>query len=172
MPQLTYGRTQPIGFPGMKSASAPDMVITGVSEETSADILFGLFVTQGTNQDGVKLPAASTDEALGMSVHSHAAHLSFNGASSGVIPKSPVDVMRKGRLIVSPEDAVTPASKVYMRHTAHSAFTQKGSVRGSADTGAVQVLGCRFMGSCGAAGLVELEVELPINRAIADSTTP
>lgn len=172
MPQLSYPRTQPIGFPGMKSSAVTDIVDTGVSEETSADILFGLFVVQGATQDGVKLPAASTDEVMGISTHSHAAQLSFSGPSSGVIPKAPVDVTRKGRVMVSPEDAVTPASKVYMRHTANGGLTQKGAVRGSANTGAVQVLGCRFMGSCAAAGLVELEVDLSINRAIADSTTP
>jgi hypothetical protein len=152
----------------MKSSAVNGTVTTGVSEEATADVFYGLFVVQGVNQDGVKLPAGATDIPMGVSTLSHADHISYVGANPGVVPKAPVNVTRKGRVFVTSEDAVTPASKVFMRWAANGANTQKGSIRGTADTGAVEVYGCAFVGSCAAGGTVELEVDLLTNKSFID----
>ena len=168
MPQLSYSRTQPVGFPGMKSSAVDDTIVTGVSEETSADIPYGLFVAQGVNQDGVKLPTLTTDLPKGISTQSHADHISYVGPNSGVVPYAPLNVTRQGRVYVNSEDAVTPASKVFMRFAANGGNTQKGSIRGTTDTGCVEIYGAAFVGSCAAGGLVEIEVNLLTNKAFID----
>jgi len=156
----------PVGFAGMKSSSVDDTVDTGVSEEASAAIPFGCVVAQGTGQDGVKLPAASGDMPVGICLHDYAANL--DATRVGVAPKSPVNVLRKGRCWVVTEDAVTPANKVYYRHTANGGNTQQGSVRGSTATGAVELFGAQFKGSAAGGGLVEIEVDFLTHRAFVD----
>lgn len=168
MPQTSYSRIQPIGFPGMKSSSVDDTVTTGVSEETTAELPFGIFASLGVNQDGVKLPLNATDPIMGVTTFSHAAHISYVGANSGVVPKAPVDLMRKGRVYVTSEDAVTPASKVFMRYGTSGARIQQGAVRGTADANCVELYGCSFVGSCAAGGLVELEVDFLTNKSFLD----
>lgn len=166
MAQLSYPRTMPVGFAGMKSSSVDDTVDTGVSEETAAPIPFGCVVAQGSGQDGVKLPAASGDAPVGICIHDYAANL--DATRVGVDIKSPVNVLRVGRCWVVTEDAVTPASKVYYRHTANGGNTQKGSIRGSTATGAVELFGAQFKGSAAGGGLVELEVNFLTHRALKD----
>ena len=51
MPQLSYDRTMPAGFPGMKSSAVDDLIETGVSEEATAEIPFGVAVVpSGTSK--------------------------------------------------------------------------------------------------------------------------
>lgn len=170
MPQLSYPRTQPIGFAGQISSEVPRTVQTGVSEESSAEIPYGVVVALGTNQDGVKLPTANTDILQGIAVHSHADFTSFAefGGAGGLLPKSPINVLRKGRCYVVVEDAVTPASKVYVRFGTDGGLSQKGAFRGTTATHAVELFGAQYTTSAGASGIAEVEVDFLTNRALLD----
>ena len=71
-----------------------------------------------------------------------------------------VSIMRKGRVWVWTEEAVTPASTPYCRYAAGAGGTVIGRFRASADTAtAAAVPGARFMTTAGAGSLVLLEIE-------------
>lgn len=172
MSQLTYNRTMDAAFAGMKADATNDTVDTGVSEESSAEIPFGVALAQGSGQDGVKLPAASTDLIVGVSIHTHTGLQGSYTATSGPGPKDPVNVGAKCRVWVKVEDAVTPSSKVFVRHAANGGNTQKGSFRGTTDTGATQQLfGARFRTSAAGGGLAVLEVDFTTVKSFGDFAT-
>lgn len=69
--------------------------------------------------------------------------------------------LRKGRIWVYPEEAVTPASAVFVRFASGSGGTALGSFRASADTAtAVEITKCRWITSGSATVLALLEINL------------
>jgi hypothetical protein len=169
MPQLSYGFTQPAGFEGMVSSASPSDTEVGISEETG-NLPVGRLLIRGVNQDGVKLPTATTDLVIGVGYHDHALHYAYDPTQVGsylVEPKAPINVMLFGRLYMITEDAVTPTSQVYGRMVANGGFTALGRVRGSTNTGAIALKGFRFTQAAGAGALVEVALNIATNRALA-----
>lgn len=72
-----------------------------------------------------------------------------------------VTLLKRGRIWVIAEEAVTPASTVFVRFAAGS-FPTLGAFRASADTAtAVALPGAKFCTSAGVGGLVIVEVNIP-----------
>jgi hypothetical protein len=97
-----------------------------------------------------------TAQALGIPVY------------DGMHPTNPyaigdmVPVLKRGRIWVLPEEAVTPASPVFVRFADGTVVSHNGGFRTSADTAtAVALPTCRFLTSGGPATLCVLEVNLP-----------
>jgi hypothetical protein len=82
---------------------------------------------------------------------------------AGVPPKYAVSVLTKGRIYVVVEEAVTPASAVFVRFAAGVGGTQLGAFRASADTATASAApaGWRYRSSAAIGGIAELELNLP-----------
>lgn len=123
----------------------------------------GLFVCQGTADNQGKLPTSSAEVAKGLGVaRSNVARDPNFPTSSATYPiGSGVPVVRRGLVWVRVEEAVTPASTVYVRYDTGTG-SQKGAFRASADSStAAAVTGAKYRTSASADGLALLDLNLP-----------
>lgn len=158
MAQLTYNVSQPIGIAGQKADTGPMDVLSRVSEEATA-FPYGVAVVRGTNPDTQALLPTGAATLLGVAMHSHAAENDLSAAAS-VEDERMFNVCHDGRLLVKVEEAVTPASTVYVRIAAGAGGTQKGAFRASADTAsALAATGMRYLTSASSGGLAVLEID-------------
>jgi len=82
--------------------------------------------------------------------------------SDGIAVKDSLSVIRRGRVYMVTEQAVTPADKVFYRFAAGAGGAAIGRVRKDADTAtAEEFAGAAFMGSAGAGEIVAVEVNIP-----------
>lgn len=155
---------------------ADNTVSSYTNGEASAEIPFGVMVCQGAT-DGAALKlntsAAAMDGILaGVVLHSNAYNktneLGTTGIKAGVI----MNVCTKGRVWVTVEEAVTPASTVKVRAVVAGAEVA-GAFRDTADsTDCVDISRCaRYLTSAGAGELAVLEFDLTgaTTLAVADT---
>ena len=123
----------------------------------------------GDNDDQCNLPSAAahvTASLLGVAIADTSLEQVEAVAWGHYAAEQPVPVMRKGRIFVIAEDAVTPASDVFIRHSTPGGsppLASRGSFRSDADTAnASQVPNgaMKFLTTAGAGELVLLEVNL------------
>lgn len=142
MSQLDYTIDQAVGFEG----ELADLSIKDVeSALAEGEILIGKILTMGSTPSQVKHPTAAnhiTDEKLvkGIAVHHHAMEQKYPAGSGNYsyLDKSAVNVGRKVRVWVKPEDVVTVGvSTVNVRYAGTG---DKGAVRGAAVVGETAVL--------------------------------
>lgn len=135
----------------------------------TAGISPGRFVAQGSSDGTCILPAASTDitgnAALGVAVFDPTLPTNWPASSYTVQYHAgqACQVLRKGRIWVYAEEAVTPASSVYVRYASGSLGTVLGRFGDSGTDTSTRALlpNARFCTSTTAAGLVLLEINLP-----------
>jgi hypothetical protein len=135
---------------------------TGIAD---AEVKPGVFVTKGTGERGVKLPAAVADVSNSKLVRGFVIRdLSKEADENGKIvykAKDAVSVLRKGRIWAKCENAFTHTDSVYVRITASSPNLQLGQIRTDADTSnAVLLSGVKILNSGSAGQLALLEVDL------------
>jgi hypothetical protein len=163
MSQTSYSINQSAAMAGMlyDSAVAVD-VVSAVDVTESAGVGYGLALARSSVDGQVKLPASSGDVAaiLGVSVLSQTKEQAL---LTGVVnnPKgSDISVLRKGRIWVQVEEAVTQASPVFVRFASGS-FTQLGAFRASADSAsAAQLVGAVYVNSASAGGFAAVDLNL------------
>ena len=137
----------------------------------SAAIGFGLCVCQDPQDDDkARSPIAATDitasgTVLGITAHMQAIvqNLTSTGSdgSDGYILGEAMSVLRKGRIYVQVEDAVTAGNDVYVRYVAGTGETL-GAFRSDADTSDAAVLpGAKYRTSAAASGITIIEINLP-----------
>jgi hypothetical protein len=173
--QLAYNTEPAAGRIGQLSDSGDNDI---VSRYSAAKIPFGRFVSFDTVGGKVKLPAAATDIINGTSyavlegvaiedpsVESKDANTL--GVSDANAPAhdiaDAIPVLKRGRVIVWSEQAVSPTDAVFVRHTVSTDGLQKcGNVRKDLDTDKASSLGekAHFVGTTTGAGLVEIDVRL------------
>lgn len=141
-------------------------LVERISRIADEVIPYGLLVVLGASVDTTcKLPAAAADittvtKALGVSL------VDLNKETlAGIVQyaaQDPVGIVRKGRIWVTVEEAVTPTSPVYVRFVAGSGGSQLGSFRASADTASAALLaGAKYRSTTtGGAKLALLELDL------------
>ena len=141
--------------------------VTAVQQiENSQTIPFGVFVTQD-NELGMDnkchLPCTAAQvhgrRGLGFSIHDHAHEQAFNNTDNdGYEAQSAISVLKEGRICVTVEEAVTPASVPYIRIASGAGGTQLGAVRASADSGTAAPLSiARFKTSASSGGIALLD---------------
>ncbi len=167
IPQTTYGATMAIGIEGQLVGSGPHEVIPCYNDEASAEIAFGRAVKYGataTDNFGVLFPTAETDKIVGITVHSHEYSKGFTGAAlgtTGVNAGFPLSILRKGRILVRCEDAVTRGDRLWVRAVGSTPPEYLGGLN-NADDG-TDTIDCtkqgQWMTSADAGGLAELEVD-------------
>lgn len=131
----------------------------------AGNIPFGRFVAQSAINPGrCYLPVASTDitsikSAAGVAVRSDSIE---NGDDEGYPLNEAVEVLSAGVVWVPVEEAVTPASDVYVRYAARGLNTELGTFRTDSDSSTAAALpSARWLTSAGAGELALLEINLP-----------
>jgi hypothetical protein len=106
-------------FAGMLADGSANDCIAMRNDEASASIAFGRAVKFGSATDGTsaKLPSAETSVIAGIVVHSHS-YASNELDATGVIVGGVLNVLRKGRVWVTVEDAVVPGDRLWVRGVA------------------------------------------------------
>ena len=137
MSQLAYTIDQAAGRVGAIADSSPIQDHESFVN-AAAEVKFGCVVTRGAASNLIIHPAAAagiTDEKLvrGVVVASHEMESQPGAATPGYVVGSVVPVMRKGRVWVLAEDAITEGTSiVHVRYAAGAGGTQLGAIRGSA----------------------------------------
>lgn len=162
MSQTSIPASLPIGFAGMKADTTEDTVETFVSAEASAEIPFGVMVAQGTGDRDGKMPAAGTDKLVGIVLHSHDYAKDTELGSTGLKPKTALQILRKGKALVTVEEAVAPGDRAHIRYASGAGGTQKGAWRKSsvANETIDATTQCVFRSTASANGLAEVEIDM------------
>ena len=167
--QLTYTQNHSAAYAGDK-ANSDDMTVKAGLNTDVVELPYGRAVVLGAAlaSPGVNdpssciLPVDANSVFLGVNLHSQA-HNPNN--TNGVLVGDMLNVMTKGLVYVEVEQAVTPASAVFFRHTLAGATGTSpalGKFRTDADTAkALAVTNARFRGTAAAGGIVALELNMP-----------
>jgi hypothetical protein len=162
--QTAYGTTPEPGFPGMLydlTFMAKDSYINAAGEA----LPFGIALAKGTGDQDAILPAASDAKILGIAIHSHAYDNQSLSGTLGIPDDRMLNVVKRGRVYVRVEEAVTKGDPVYVRYAngvADVTKTQKGSIRKSADTATALLLaGAHFYTSAAAGAMAVVDINLP-----------
>jgi hypothetical protein len=155
------------GYPGMIADSA---LVQDIESKLNpaGEVKFGCVVTKGASTELIVHPDAAaeiTDEKLvrGIVVATKEQENQASGTGEpGYKVKSVVPVMRKGRIWVKSEDAITEGtSTVNVRYASGAGGTQLGAFRGAAVSMETAVLPkSKWKTSCGAAELAIIEIDL------------
>ena len=120
------------------------------------EIKFGHMVAKVSgDDDGCEQPDSAGADLLGVSLRK------ISTENDKYAAKSAVAVLRRGQVFVEVEEAVTPDSDVFVRHTAGGGGSELGIFRTDADTAsAVQITNARFKTSAAAGKVAVLEINL------------
>lgn len=173
---LSYAE-QTVGFPGQLADLSPSTKESMVQGEASAEIPFGAGITIGTVGDistvasptTAVLPSSSESDFEGVVLHSHsyvpAAGYGAELGTTGVKPKAMLSILRKGRVYVQVEDAVTAGAQAYLRYTDNGDL-KKGGWRSDDDSSKARLIrGAMFRSSAAAGGIAILEVDVGVFKA-------
>ena len=123
-------------------------------------IPFGVFVTKGANEGEAVLPDA-TGEVTGLVGLGVVGRSNMQPQGEGYADGDPMPIIKKGRVWVPVEDAVTAESAAFVRFVAAGA-EQLGAFRSDADgTDAVALPGAKFVTDAIAGELALLDINLP-----------
>ena len=167
IPQTSYSATLTAALEGQLADDGPHDVIVGYNDESSASIAFGRAVKYGataTDNEGMILPSAETDKIVGITVHSHEYSKGYTGAqldATGVVAGAPLSVLRRGRIWVVCEDAVTRGDRLWVRAVGSTPPEYLGGLNNADDS--TDMIDCTKQGvwltSADAGGLAVLEVD-------------
>lgn len=118
MSQTAVNINQPVGINGSFADSGPKDVATFASIEK---VPFGQMISRVSGSDNKgKLPSTASDitnskNVAGVAVSDQARESKEDGLPAGYEKEDAVSTLREGRIYVKVEDAVTPASDVFVR---------------------------------------------------------
>lgn len=156
------------GFPGVVADdSFLKDVLSYVNAEAALQMPFGTVVMQGTNDnDALTLTAGNVAKILGIVAYS-AAYQKNNELGTvvdangrlGLVPGTNTGVLKRGRMWVKVEEAVTPASTVRVRCT--NAGLGTGTFRTTSAGGGLSMVltGAKYLDSVGINGLTRVEFD-------------
>lgn len=163
--QTTYPAAFALGFEGQLADGGSDRH-SETRVNTTVEMSFGRAVVRhASNDNEVEVPSTGNVNFEGITHHTHAVELGsiVGTATEGIPEDKPANILRKGRIVVLVEEAVTPADSVFFRHNAPGALPEAlGRFRTDADAGdATAVASARFVTSAAAGELAVLEINLP-----------
>lgn len=135
-----------------------------VNGEASAEIAFGRMVKQGTlDNEAILLTAETdTDKFLGIVVRSDSYIATTELGTTGLKPDVVMTVLRKGRIWVQVEEAVTPASAVWVRCVGEAGVDYAGQFRDTddgSDTADISAF-AKYLTTTTGAGLALLDIDM------------
>lgn len=159
MSQTAYSQRLTEALAGMLAAPVEDCLID--SAINAADLPAGVFVTRDAADGACKVPTTSgevTASGMGFTVLNLAHEPSSDGSTVDIPATKGCGVIRRGRIWVLTETAMTYGQSVFVRFTANGGNTQLGKVRNDADTAnAVAAPGWQCLTTLAAAGLAVIE---------------
>lgn len=121
--QTTYATSMTARVEGQRADRGDADVCTMYNSEASAEVPFGRAVKFGstTDETSALLPTAETDIIAGIVMFSTEYAPGLDLGDDGILPDRPMQIMRKGRIIVRLEDAVTIGQRGWVRAVAAGA---------------------------------------------------
>ncbi len=119
--QTSVSTTPEVGVPGdLADLSTFDggNITAATNEETTDELAFGLMVARGVADGGAIRCDAITSKIFGVAVRSHDFAINLELDSDGVMAGGTLGILRRGRVFVTTEDAVTRSSGVHVRMVA------------------------------------------------------
>jgi len=113
IPQIVYPENQAVGLEGDIADGGRD-AHSRTRVNIAADMNFGRGVSVGAADDEVLLPTGVATAFRGITRFSHTG--SGSTTATGIPQNMPASILTKGRIRVIAEEAVTPASQVFMRY--------------------------------------------------------
>lgn len=163
MSQTAYNMTGPESISGMldDASGSPKNIVT--RNNPAVEIPFGRAVAKIVgDDDGIKLPDGAGVTLEGVCLESRAVPEGSATLDSAWPVKSAVPVIRRGRVRVFVEEAVTPADSVFVRHTVNGALNQLGAFRKDNDGGkALAFTEAKYVKSAIAGEMATVDVNLP-----------
>jgi hypothetical protein len=158
MSQTSYATSLTKSFAGALADSGLTDKVSVVSAESSAEIPFGVMVCKGADDEKAILPAAVDDLPLGIVIHGHG-YSDVELGTTGLKPKASMSILRRGRIYVTVEEAVTKGDRAVVRF---SGTGQAGAFRKTPVDGETLDVGgaCVFVTSAGANALAVVEVDM------------
>jgi len=162
MSQTSYSIQAAQAFRGLLGDSGHDMYLVSRAVEEAAGVPAGVMLTVGTDPvTQAKLPAATGEVLAGVVAHQQARDNLELAGNLMLEDGEPASLVRRGRVWVVVEEAVTPGDDVYFRHTAPGT-EELGAFRTDADTAnADQVVGASWLSTTAGAGIALLEINIP-----------
>jgi hypothetical protein len=159
MSQTSYSASSAVAFAGLLGDSSPNKTVHKKNAE-SVDIPFGIAVVRGATENAALLPAAATDEIVGVSVHTAWAENQGMSSANGIDNGDQFTVIQEGDVWVKVEEAVSAGDVAFIRFTSDGGDnTQKGSFRKSADSGRARKLkGAKYEIGASAGGYAMLRL--------------
>lgn len=156
--QTSYRTTCVVANEGGLADLSYNDVSSRACENTS--IPFGRIVVKGTSANQCKLPTATGGVVLGATVFVHKEQNS--DGSTTYNQYEAVNVMKKGRMFVKPENPVTVGQAVYFRHTAGAGALTVGRFTDSTQSANADLLsGAVYVTATDADGFAIVELNLP-----------
>lgn len=118
--QTSYSASFTAGFSGQLYGTDGHEMIAMRNDEASAEIAFGRAVKFNSTSDGTsaKLPASESDKIAGIVVHSHRYLPTTELGTTGLKPNVVMNVLRRGKILVTVEDAVQVGDRLWVRAVA------------------------------------------------------
>ncbi len=162
---LTFANENSVGDPGGGVAA----LVATTANVTGNPVPFGRGLARGGVPDVAVLPSATGFTFEGISIARAKGRPRDNTVSPPVTGPAvwndaeAMNILRKGRIWVIPEDAVTITSNVFIRHTQGADPSETvGRFRTDADgANADQLAGARFLTNAAAGVLAVLEINIP-----------
>ena len=160
MAQTTYNLSPSTGYAGQ--IVRQDIVIS--KRIGSAEILFGFGVCpHATDEDKVILPALQANKVVGLLArsHFHAPDIEVNAAGTGLKEGANGNILVKGAMLVTAEDAATWLDRGYVRCTTGGVGEGVGGMTNAAEgTETVDTSNqVQFQATAAAGALVLVEVD-------------
>ncbi len=139
-----------------------DKTLTLTATE-GVDLVVTAAVTNGGEGTATASVTHGTNDTLhALSMHTHQLAQDRDTGAVTYPQYSMVNAVRKGRIWVTVEEAVTSDDSVYLRFKANGTGKDPGQFRKSSDSSkAILVSGARFVTSAGAGELAVVEINLP-----------
>ncbi len=164
------------GFAGMLADATPHQIDSRVSEEASAEIPFGVMVIRGTDEDNGALLLNTSSAAMapllaGIVVHTQNYAKPTQLGDTGLKPGVMLNLLQKGRIWVTTEDACDPGDTVKVRAVA-TGNEVKGAFRVAADsTDCVDISKfAKWITTAGAGGVAMLEIDMTNSSQATNDT--
>ena len=164
MSQTSYSVQPAVGFRGLLGDPNDDSFAIPLANGASAAVGFGIAVRRDvTNpEDQFDIFNATGQDCVGILVHTQAQENPALADPLGVDQLEVASVLRRGRIWVRVEEAVSVGDPVFFRHTAGAGGSEIGAFRNDADTASCdQLTGAAWLQGSSGAGVALLEINIP-----------
>lgn len=134
--QTSYGTSMTVAIEGQLADNGPHDIVARFNKEASLKMNFGRAVMFGAIETEALLPAAETSLIQGIIIHANQYTTGSDGelTSTGLIPGSVINVLRKGRVWAMARTAVVPGSRLWVRAvSSDTGFEVKGGLEDADD---------------------------------------